>query len=300
MGEALTDIVVADNVTTEAPGGSPMNVAVGLGRLGQDVTFLTAVGDDRRGGDIRRHLTESGVRLAPSSVSMEATSTATATVQADGSARYDFDVAWSVSPPSGTEGYDVVHTGSIALFLEPGCHAVEHTIGAASRTSLVTLDPNIRPALVGWPRQAVTRFERLLPFVDVVKLSDEDAHFLYDGATPAEVLTRICSSGVSLAAITNGSEGSLLRSGDATVELPARQVEPVDTIGAGDAYMAGLIHGLVSDGHAGHPQLPLPALGADDLRRIGQVATVVAGATVERRGADLPTLAELGERMTGR
>ncbi|RZI85266.1 MAG: carbohydrate kinase, partial [Microbacterium sp.] len=115
IGEALIDIVDG----TEIVGGSPANVALGLGRLGIDVELLTAIGSDDRGRRIADHLGESGVRVLPESLCLEQTSTARASIRPDGSAAYDFDIEWTL-PLSGADAHDIVHVGSIACFLEPG------------------------------------------------------------------------------------------------------------------------------------------------------------------------------------
>ena len=107
VGEALTDIVTSHHGTTEHPGGSPANVAYGLGRLGVNTALLTAIGDDGRGAAIAKHLQSAGVTLLDGSCSLDRTSSATATISADGSASYAFDVIWDLdqSLPSPSPRY---------------------------------------------------------------------------------------------------------------------------------------------------------------------------------------------------
>ena len=122
IGEALIDIVrSADGSTFEHPGGSPANVALGLGRLGRGVDLLTWIGRDDRSRMLSEHLAESGVAIVPGSDSASRTSVATASLGPDGAATYSFDLSWQVpnrwaSPPAPPL---VVHTGSIAAVLEP-------------------------------------------------------------------------------------------------------------------------------------------------------------------------------------
>src|SRR5215207_9068763 len=94
VGEALVDIVVSPRGTVEHPGGSPANVAYGLGRLGVDTALLTSIGDDHHAAAIERHLLSAGVHLLPVSKRRGGTATATATLASDGSAHYDFDIRW--------------------------------------------------------------------------------------------------------------------------------------------------------------------------------------------------------------
>src|SRR5690606_15013099 len=146
IGEALIDIVERDGGSIEHVGGSPANVALGLGRRGLDATLLTQIGADPRGRAIEAHLAESHVRVV--SARGPATSTARARIQPDGSAEYAFDIAWGAFGDAELPSAQLVHTGSIAAFLEPGASDVVRIIrevGAAE----VTFDPNIRPDLVG-------------------------------------------------------------------------------------------------------------------------------------------------------
>ncbi|MDO9395330.1 MAG: PfkB family carbohydrate kinase, partial [Herbiconiux sp.] len=157
IGESLLDVVVRPGLDPlEHPGGSPMNIAIGLARLGRPVTLVTEVGTDARGAAIVEHLRADGVQLAAGSVRHEATSTATAHLGADGSAEYVFDLRWSL--PSGLTAADpaltaagIVHAGSIGAFLEPGGRAVASLLAelaGAEHPPLVPLDPNIRASIV--------------------------------------------------------------------------------------------------------------------------------------------------------
>ena len=165
----------------EHPGGSPANVAYGLGRLGVSTGLLTAIGDDARGAAIEAHLSGAGVVLLPGARSLERTASATATIAADGSASYVFDIDWRLEPLAPAFFPKVLHTGSIATFLAPGAAAVRTLLEQAHRDCMVTYDPNIRPALLGSHSEAKSLFEELVPLTDVVKLSDEDARWLYPG-----------------------------------------------------------------------------------------------------------------------
>jgi fructokinase len=158
VGEALTDIVTLHEGTTEHPGGSPANVAYGLGGLGITTGLLTAIGDDDRGAAIDNHLRSAGVTLLPGSRSPGRTSTATAALAPDGSASYDFDIAWSIQPLVPAAVPRVVHTGSIATFLGPGAETVKSLLQQCRSDCIVTYDPNIRPALLGSHAEAKSLF----------------------------------------------------------------------------------------------------------------------------------------------
>lgn len=285
VGEALVDIVVSPAGTVEHPGGSPANVAYGLGRLGVGTALLTSLGDDPHGQAIEQHLSSAGVDLLPGSRGGGRTATATAMLASDGSASYDFDVRWELPRTVPAALPKILHTGSIATFLAPGAAAVRDLLEQAHERCLVTYDPNVRPALLGSQAEAQRIFEDLVPLTDVVKLSDEDARWLYPGLPVEDAAQRILGLGTGLVAVTLGSDGSLLAASGTRLAIPPVSSAVADTIGAGDSYMAALIYGLLMRGTDGLT----PAV----LESLGRLASKAAAITVRRPGANPPTLAEL-------
>lgn len=161
IGEALIDAVTTRaGETREHPGGSPMNVAIGLGRLGDHVTLLTSLGADTSGDIIRAHLAASHVALAAPEVHAPATSIAHAHVSADGAAEYTFDITWDI--PAVTLPARIVHTGSLATALEPGRTVVQELIRRYRPHALITYDPNIRPSLMETPESDRSGIEEIL------------------------------------------------------------------------------------------------------------------------------------------
>jgi fructokinase len=142
IGESLMDVVSSPSGIVEYAGGSPMNVAVGLARLGCPVRLLTQIGADRRGAVIAEYLATAGVPLVPGSVTDGRTSTATVTLDASESARYEFLIDWSLGLVSELPTSAIVHTGSIAAFLQPGAAQLETLLqDAAARGG----DHHLRP-----------------------------------------------------------------------------------------------------------------------------------------------------------
>ncbi len=295
VGEALIDIVAGEDGDRELVGGSPANVAVGLARQGHRTRLLTRVGDDERGRRIAEQIERSGARLDERSFSGEPTSTARARLRADGSAEYDFAITWDVPAITaddlrGVRAVRAVHTGSIALFLEPGGAAVLETLRAARAAgAIVSVDPNIRPALVGDHAAALARFGEAAASADLVKLSDEDAHWLYPDLDDEEVLDEIAALGPRLVVLTRGAEGLLARGPHGLVESAPLVVTVADTIGAGDAAMASLVSSALDDDRL----FTSPGALEAALRR----AAVTAGITVSRAGANPPTRAEVDARL---
>ncbi|MBF4564005.1 carbohydrate kinase [Plantibacter sp. VKM Ac-2876] len=287
VGEALIDIIERDDVRTEHVGGSPANVALALGRLGHDSTLMTDIADDARGLRITEHLRASGVEVLHGD--SERTSTARATLHEDGSAAYAFDLTWN-PPTARPVTADHLHTGSIATYVEPGSSTVIELLEALPANVTRSVDANIRPALAGDHRDVLARFERVAAACDIVKLSDEDADWLYPTMQLDDVLTRLLALRSQLAVVTRGSDGLLLASAVARVAVPAARVDVVDTIGAGDSAMGAILDGAFRQG-LGAPKGML--LDEPSLRVIGHWAARVAGITASRAGADPPTRAEI-------
>jgi len=285
VGEALIDVVTTSHDTVEHPGGSPANVAYGLGRLGVTTGLLTAIAPDARGDSIENHLRSAGVILLPGSKYLTRTASATATLEPDGSARYDFDITWDLAPAAPACVPKILHTGSIATFLKPGAGAVRSLLEQAHRDCMITYDPNIRPALLGSHSEAKATFEELVPLTDVVKLSDEDAQWLYPQKSLDETAAHILGLGTGLTVITKGAEGSQFSTLAANIRIPAVKSNVADTIGAGDSFMSALILGFLTRGTEG--------LAPAVLEQLGHTAAAAAAITVQRPGANPPTLEEL-------
>ncbi|MBN9178693.1 MAG: carbohydrate kinase [Microbacterium sp.] len=284
IGEALMDITVTGDETVETPGGGPANIALGLARRDVDAALLTRLGDDERGRAIARHLEASGVGILPESFHAGTTSTARATLDERGAATYDFDISWDVPADVAVGDVPVIHTGSLGVFLEPGADTVAAVLDAHP-DAVITFDPNIRPGLVGDPDAARERFEAIARRATVVKLSDEDAAYLFAIDSVDAVIDAILALGPALVAVTRGGDGATLSTREHRVEVDAPRVDVVDTIGAGDTFMASLL---------AEPAIRAGAeLDGDDLAAIGRRAVAAAAVTVSRTGADLPWASEL-------
>lgn len=296
VGEALIDIVRSaeePSETTEFPGGSPMNVAIGLGRLGRSVRLLSRIGSDARGDRITEHLAGSRVGLVDGSVVAEATSTADATVGADGVAHYTFDLTWSLPEPIEPPEALVIHTGSIAVTLDPGGAAVVDLVRRLGGSATVTYDPNPRPALIDDVGVARERIREMVALADVVKSSDEDLQWFDPGRADVDIARDWLASGPAIVVVTRGGAGAVAVTARHTVEIPALTVTVADTVGAGDAFMSGLLDALWDHDLLGADRrAALREVGADDLTALLRAAAATAALTVERPGADPPLRAD--------
>ena len=301
IGEALMDLVVQHGGTIDevaaVPGGSPANVALALGRLGVPVELVTWVGTDTFGTTITTHLSESGVVVREPSIAAEKTSTAIAKLDERGAATYVFDVEWAPAPLEGFKDIQILHTGSIAAVLEPGSQAILDAIDATQGQVLVTYDPNARPQLMGSPAEAAPPIEAVVSRADVVKASDEDLEWLYPGKTAEQAaLDWIERFDLPLLVVTRGKQGPMAFLGsDLRSSVAPAPVKVVDTVGAGDTFMGGLIDALWRRGIRGaEGREKLRALTGHDLRRILQEAAKLADIVVQRQGANPPWAHELG------
>lgn len=295
VGESLIDVVHRVDGTVDAsPGGSPANVALTLGRLGHRPQFMTWVGPDAAGAEVLAWLAGSSVDVVPGSDGAQRTSSATATLAADGGAQYVFDIDWQLPELPGETQVEHVHLGSIGAVIEPGFGDVVALIERLRPVATVSYDPNIRPDVMEAVDVTRAKVERLVALSDVVKVSDEDLEWLEPGTPPEDLARRWAESGPSLVVMTRGGAGAIAFHPGGRALVEGVLVDVVDTVGAGDTFMGALIDGLLSAGCLG--QGARDALATIDdavldavLRRCARAAAV----TVSRAGANPPTLAEL-------
>lgn len=296
IGEALIDVVhPRDGESAEHVGGSPLNVAVGLSRLGHPAVLATHLGEDERGRRIQSLLAHEGVELTVASFDLDATSTAQAHLGDDGAATYEFSIDWPAVTGLPTDVAHV-HTGSIGASLTPGAASVFEALEAAHAHATTSFDPNVRPSLMGSPDDERERVERFCAYVDVIKSSDEDAQWLYPGRSVEEIAELWAGLGPRLVIITRGGEGAhvhLTKGG--TFEVAGRHVEVADTVGAGDSFMSGLISGLLDLGLLGSVEARqrLAHASEDDVRPALARAIATSSTTVTRTGSNPPTREEI-------
>lgn len=305
-GEALIDLVAGpDGRYRPIPGGSPANVAVGVTRLGARTELLARLGTGVFGSIVRRHLEDNGVGLAYAVTAVEPTTLAVVALDEQGRAAYDFyvegtaDWGWTDAelPDPLPDGTLALATGSLAVVLEPGATALGHLLRREHERGAVTvvLDPNVRPALLGSPESARERLEALVAVADVVKVSDEDLEWLLPDEPVEAVAARWAGLGPALVVVTRGPAGAYgVTSAGVATQVPVVPVDLVDTVGAGDAFTAGLVDGLRRGDLLGGPARGhLAALTETELAAVLHRAALVASITCGRAGADPPTAAEV-------
>jgi fructokinase len=302
-GEALIDLIEDDAGLHPHPGGGPFNTAVALGLLGVPVGFVGRLSTDPFGRLLEARLAEAGVvrrYLAPSGAP-----TPLALVHATGNGDHDFSFYLSGTAYADVAIGDVpafepdvaaVYLGTLALATDPPAAAFEHLIEREAGRRLIAIDPNIRPAICGDRETYVRRFESWANQVHVVKLSDDDADWLYPGVPYENVAEAILARGPELVVVTLGSGGALARTSAAAANVSSPTVTVVDTVGAGDAFGAGLLRRLWENGWLETPTVA--SLGDDELADLLSFAAAVAALQCSRAGASPPTLDEV-ERFLG-
>ncbi len=289
VGEAVVDVITTEDGSVRVPGGGPANIAVALAQLGRSVDLLTALGSDDDGVRIDEHLRLHGVHVRGESWTSSPTSTAVAHLDATGAASYSFDIHWEPAKLPPQPALAAVHVGSLGAYLAPGAHitadVLQQTIAAE-----VSFDPNIRPDLLRHAA-ALARTSAILAEATIVKLSDEDAAWLYPDLDALAVLDLLLESGPRLVALTRGSDGALLRSTDSDVVSVKSHPRLVsDTIGAGDSFMAGIIDAVLQLGGSQN-------LNTGAVRQVGQWASAIAGLVVEQTGARMPSRDDVARRL---
>ena len=299
IGEALIDVVMTyeqPDFPVEIPGGSPANVALTLGRLGRPVALATWIGLDERGRLIDFHMNDSGVHVTAASRGASHTSTALARLDESGAASYTFDLEWAPNPPiTVPPTAQILEAGSISAIIEPGASAVLDALTRGREHALVCFDPNARPSIMGEPEAALASLERFIALADVVKVSDEDIEWLTGGAPIDEVVERWLGMGPALVVVTCGKHGSLaVTSSGLRVTKTPGDVAVVDTVGAGDSFMGGIIDAMWGMGLRGaDAREALRALSEEQVRAIIDRASAVSDVTVSRKGANPPWAHEL-------
>ena len=299
LGELLIDFVPTVTGTglvdapafKKAPGGAPANVAVGLARLGATAAFVGKVGDDAFGRFLADTLAAAGVDVGALRFTGDArTALAFVSLRADGDREFMFYRHPSADMLLAPDDIDVdliagaklLHFGSISLIGEPSLSATLHAVQAACDAGLlISYDPNLRLAL--WPDAEAARAGIMLgwPNADVIKLSEDELAFLTGDADPIRAGRSLWHERLRLLVVTRGSEGCIYLTPDQEGEVGGFRVEAVDATGAGDAFVAGLLSGLLTD--------PTVCDDAARLRDLCRLANAAGALATTERGA-IPAL----------
>ncbi len=334
LGELLIDLIPSTQVHlgetcyTPYPGGAIANVSVAIARLGGSSRFIGGVSDDEFGQLLVQVLADNHVDTQYIRVIKKApTAIALVTLHAEGQRHFTFfrhetadsqlqagDLNWSAWQDAA-----VCHVGGVLLSTEPARTATLAAMDFTRRVgSMVSLDVNVRPAL--WASSSDIRgtLAKAVERADILKLSAEEAAFVSEQSSlPKDPHERswlnmlgeaLLEKGPRLVIITLGANGALLLTANHRVEEPARSVRPIDTTGAGDAFIGAALYKLVQQGCT--TPSDLLSLSENDLSNLGNFAAFVAGLSVTSYGGissfpfifdvnDFSTYQEKGKEQSG-
>ena len=297
-GDALIDFLPvrsADgrDALVPAVGGSCLNTAVGMARLGAPTGFVGGISTDLFGRMIADHADDSGVDLRYATRSDYRTTLAFVRTGAGDPqyAFYDEQSAsrnWAYRPGSiPFAEVEAIHVGSTTLVDEAAAAQALAMIRDARGSTAISFDPNCRPNLVTHKRQYVDAMQAFARMADIIRMSDTDFRYLYGDGDWARNAESLLAAGVSLCVITRGSQGAEAWHREAgAIEIAAPTVKVVDTIGAGDSFQAALLFALRAIGSIRPSSLARAT--AAELRGVLSFASLCAAFTCGRAGADPP------------
>jgi fructokinase len=311
-GESLIDLIskpVGPDGTRELvakAGGSPMNCAIAIAKLGGESGFLCPISTDAFGDFILKPLTAAGVKQLIAERVREPTTLAVVTDDGKGNPRYAFyreaDRAFT------REGLIAALPTQVELFQIGGfCTILQQDLDvwldvareAKARGATISTDPNLRPSLIGDMEAYRKRIRQSLEIASIIKMSEEDLGTLDASKSVEQHAAELLKlPECKLVVVTLGAEGSIAFTTRGTVNSPIYPATPGgDNVGAGDTLMAGILTWLGD--HDALAPAKLAQLGADDLRDMLWFGAVAAGINCSRVGANPPTRAEVDAVLAG-
>ena len=301
LGELLIDFAAKSTdkkgypTMVANPGGAPGNFLAALNAYGRKTAFLGKVGNDAFGHLLLGTLEEAGIETKGIVVDGSVfTTLAFVTFDENGDRSFSFarkpgadtQLTWEEIDKSLIDDARVFHFGTLSLTDEPVRTATQKAVAyAREKGKLITCDPNLRKPL--WPSEDAAREQMLwsLRQADVVKISDNEVEFLWN-CTPEEGADKLLKEfGVSLAMVTLGPDGCLLKTKNASFLASCPKVHPIDTTGAGDIFGGSALSRLLE------LEKSIEALTEEDLAYIGRFAATAASLSTEVSGG-IPSIPE--------
>jgi len=301
-GESLIDMLPRRTDSGEEafapyPGGAVFNTAIALGRLGAPVGFFSGISSDLFGEILQKSLADSNVSSAHSSISDRPTTLAFVKL-VNGQASYAFydentagRMLTADDLPDLPDSIQAAFFGGISLVGEPCGSAYEALMTRETTARVTMIDPNIRPGFVTDEAAYRARIARMLALADIVKLSDEDLHWLYGDGAIDDLARGVLARGAKLVCITEGAKGATAFTSQHEIFVAAEKVDVVDTVGAGDTFNSGILAALHDAGAL--TKTGVAALTDTALHGALSLAARSAAVTVSRAGANPPWKSEL-------
>ena len=301
-GDTLIDMLPRQTANGEpafAPyvGGALFNSAIALGRVGAPAGLLTGLSSDFFGRMLSAALAESHVDTSYAHLSDRHTTLAFVRL-VDGQASYTFfdeksagRMLLEANLPALDPGIKAMLFGCMTLIAEPCGSTYEALMRREHKSRVMMLDPNIRPDFIPDKPAHLARLRRMVAMADIVKLSDEDLAWFGEAGSPDEAASGWLEQGPTLIVVTHGARGANAYSRHGKMSVPARKVDIVDTVGAGDTFNAGILASLDHSGLLSKEAVA--ALSEQSIRQALEFAASAAAVTVSRAGANPPWRHEL-------
>ena len=269
------------------PGGAVANLVYAAARLGERVAFIGKVGNDMHGQFLKKFMQDGGVDTRGMVITDDVFTTLAFVALDNGERAFSFARKPGADTCLRPDELDeallkitrILHIGSLSLCDEPVRAATHKAIDIAKKAgAIISYDPNYRASLWRSRDEAIEQMRSVLPFVDVMKLSDEETVLLTDCQDPEEALAHLSGFGIACVAVTMGAKGAMVRTKGETVHVPGFICEAVDTTGAGDAYFGGFLYSLLQSGRT------LSELSIDDAATFARFGNAVAALCIGKRG----------------
>lgn len=297
-GEALVDVLDGDE-SRAVPGGGPMNAAIAAARLGAPSAFVGRVSTDGAGQFVWRHLQRSGVDLRACERGTEPTARAIISLTPHPSFRFEGDSTADTALEAADltvldAGPRILHGGTLGMFR--GRTAGVLASLAERHDGLVSLDPNVRPAIIE-DRDRWDRFHgRWVGVGDLYRASDEDLEWIWPGRAAEDCAAELLAGRIATVIVTRGEGGVTVYTPEGQLDVAAPQVDVVDSVGAGDSFVGTVLASLWE--LLGADRTAFAALELAQWRDIAERAAAAAALTCTRPGADPPTARDLDMAVT--
>jgi fructokinase len=293
-GEVLIDLIPgADGVRVGHVGGGPANTAKALARMGHDVQFIDGISTDEDGQAARKNLLDDEVKLDLALTSDKPTCLAIVSLDAKGSASYEFKIAGTATfdfsldwlPDPSRYKPNVLHIGTLVTAIQPCADVLYDWALQVAEFAPIIFDPNIRPAVLSDRDAYVALVEKWVAISSVIKVSDDDLVWLYPGQQLADIASRWVRDGVALVVVTHGAQGLVGYTAEGATKVDGVKIDVADTVGAGDTVGAIIVEAMVEKG--------IMTLIGEELEATLRRAAIAAGITCSRKGAQPPYKHEL-------
>ena len=270
------------------PGGAPANVLAALSKLGCRTAFIGKVGNDMHGAYLRGVLEGLEINTANLISDPDVFTTLAFVALQNGERSFSFARKPGADTQLKAEELNeellkqtkIFHFGSLSLTDEPARSATYAAVKIAKEAgALISYDPNYRAPLWQSREAAIREMRAAIPYVDIMKISDEECDLLTDASDPDEAAVRLLAAGVKCAVVTCGGDGALLKTASVSAQEPAMKCELVDTTGAGDSFWGGILYQFASN--SWKPE----DLDMEKAQTMLRFANAVAGLCVQKRGA---------------